>query len=372
MSTTIREQLAFTLRVQAALSGDGAARDRTLCWSPYSVAAALGLAATGAAGKTRRELVDLLTVDPQELAAMLSAAALDTRGAESDALFRVSSTLWADRRAGLRTDYPTGLSGWPGGSVRTQGFAADPEAARERINGDVRRTTNGLIPEVLAPGSVDRGTVAVLVTALYLKLAWTHRFPEHATADAPFHAPDGSRDVPTMRLGKRLRYRAAAGWQAATLPVEQGVEAVLLLPDAELAEAEPRLDGAALDELLAGGEPRPVQLHVPKFRLQEHYPLERVLRTLGVTAMFDETAADFGPMFDGEAIAVDSVEHQAVLRVDEHGIEGAAATAMRFEVKAMVRGPEPLVLRFDRPFLFFVRHRQTGVIYFSARVTDVR
>ena len=49
--------LAFTLAVQQALGGS---TTDTACWSPYSVASALGLAATGARGATQDELRTLL------------------------------------------------------------------------------------------------------------------------------------------------------------------------------------------------------------------------------------------------------------------------------------------------------------------------
>jgi serpin B len=335
------------------------------------VASALGLAATGAAGRTRQEILDLLTAgaEPEKLAKLLSAAALDTRSAESDALFRVSSTLWADERANVRSEYAKELSGWPGAAVRSQEFAADPEAARGVINADVKRTTNGLVPEALPRGRITVETVAVLVNALYLKLGWVYRFPEGATTDAPFRAPAGTHDVPTMRLQERIGYQSAAAWQAATLPAEEGVDVVLLLPEGELAEGETSLGEATLDDLLTGGGQREVELYLPKFRLEDKYSLDGVLRSLGIDAMFD--AADFSPMFEGEGISVDSVDHQAVLRVDEQGFEGAAVTTTIFMMAAVVGHEEPLVLRFDRPFLLFVRHRETGAIYFSARVTDV-
>jgi serpin B len=369
MSSVAAGHVMFTRRLQAALGASG-----TLCWSPYSVAAALGLAAGGAAGQTRHELLAALTggAEPDVLAELLSAAMLDPSSAEVDGLFRVSSTLWADDRARVRPGYAERLAGWPGGAVRSQAFAADPEAARAAVDAEVAHTTNGLIRHALGSDAIGPSTIAVLVSALYLKLAWINPFPERDTQDAPFHAAGGTRDVPTMRLEKRIRYRAAAGWQAAALPAEQGVDLVLLLPDGELAEAEPRLDGATLAELLAGGEPRPVELHLPKFRLEQRSSLTNALRSLGVTAMFDEDAADFTPLFDtGEALRVDAVAHQAVLHLDEHGFEGAAATALRFETKAVISGPTPIVLRFDRPFLAAVRHRETGAIYFFARLTKI-
>ncbi len=56
--------------------------------------------------------------------------------------------------------------------------------------------------------------------------------------------------------------------------------------------------------------------------------------------------------------------------VDEAGLEGAAATAMMMRLTAIVREPEPVRVEVDRPFLFLVRHRDSGALYFLARITD--
>jgi serine protease inhibitor len=37
---------------------------------------------------------------------------------------------------------------------------------------------------------------------------------------------------------------------------------------------------------------------------------------------------------------------------------------------AIVREPEPVRVEVDRPFLFLVRHRDSGALYFLARITD--
>jgi serpin B len=60
-----------------------------------------------------------------------------------------------------------------------------------------------------------------------------------------------------------------------------------------------------------------------------------------------------------------------VLTVDEQGLEGAAATGMVMRALALHRDlSEPVVVRVDRPFLFMVRHRPSGAVYFLARVTS--
>jgi serpin B len=67
---------------------------------------------------------------------------------------------------------------------------------------------------------------------------------------------------------------------------------------------------------------------------------------------------------------VDEVLHEAVLRIDEEGLEGAAATAMLMRMTSIIEYVEPLTVRVDRPYLLLVRHVQTGALYFVAQIAD--
>ncbi|WP_086685332.1 serpin family protein, partial [Amycolatopsis pretoriensis] len=248
--------LRFALAVHRALGAEGG----NLCFSPYSVASALTLAARAARGRTRDELVALLG-DPGEQTSLLRAAAElveESRGDQAE--LAVANTLWADDRLPLEDSFKAELAEWPGAAVASAPFEKDPEAARALVNADVGRTTRGLIPQLLPPGSIDRDVAAVLVNALYLKAAWKLPFREANTSDAPFHAPSGTRDVPTMWLGERVGYAHAAGWQAVQLVAAGGLQAVVLLPDGDLADAEAALDQAALTSLLGRLKAKAVEL----------------------------------------------------------------------------------------------------------------
>ncbi|MFI5588355.1 serpin family protein [Amycolatopsis sp. NPDC051758] len=357
--------LRFALAVHAALGAEGG----NSCFSPYSVASALTLAALGARGRTREELVALLG-DPAEQTALLRDAAQlveEARGAEQPEL-AVANTLWADERLPLEDSFKAELAGWPGAAVASAPFEKEPEAARALINEDVSRTTHGLIPQLLPPGSIDADIAAVLVNALYLKAAWMKPFREANTSDAPFHAPSGTRDVPTMWLGESVGYAHTGGWQAVQLAAAGGLQAVVLLPDAGLAEAEAALDQAALSSLLGEIRFKPVELALPKVSLDIPSSLTRVLGGLGVRTMFTDEA-DLSGLSPDPRLAVSEVLHQAVLRVDEQGFEGAAATALTMRLTSMIVD-EPVAVTVDRPFLLLVRHAGTGAVYFLARVVE--
>lgn len=339
-----------------------------LVWSPYSVASALGLAAAGARGETREQLARAIApgADLAALAAMLTGAAeLD------DAELAVANSLWAAAAHPFEDGYRQQVLSWPGGTLHNADFLRDPEGARQAINAEVAKTTRDLIRELLPAGAIHSAMVAVLVNALYLKVAWRHRFPDAATRPAPFHAPSGTRDLPTMHVQEdRLPYADAEGWRLLTLPTRSDVVADVLLPDADLATAERSLTPALLGRLYAAARPARVQLALPRFRLETTVTgLERALGRLGVAAAFDRAAADFTGMTPAGPVWIEQVVHKAVLRVDEDGLEGAAATAVMMRTVAAVGGR---VIRFDvdRPFLVAVRHAETGAVYFLARVVE--
>lgn len=359
--------LAFTLAVHRALPRTGAA-----CWSPYSVASALGLAATGARGVTYDEIATLLAGSPDgDLAAhgaMLGeAASLTEPGAGEQPLLDVANTLWHDTRLSILDGFLAELAGWPDPAVHGTPFLNDPAQARQLINADVGKTTHGLIPELIGDGVIKADTVAMLINALYLKVAWRDKFPAHDTSPMPFHAPTGTTDVRTMGLRKRLGYAASGGWRVVLLPALGDVEAAILLPDGGIADAESALDASTLANLLAAPVPTLVQLYLPRFKVRVKGDLDRALKAVGVTTMFTYDA-DFSGISD-TPMAVDRVVHEAVLRVDEEGLEGAAATAVVMRMLSMQHTfAEPIVVHVDRPFLFLVRHRASGAIYFMARV----
>ncbi|MEU4739345.1 serpin family protein [Actinosynnema sp. NPDC023658] len=342
-----RAHLTFALTLHDAVAPD---RTRNACWSPYSVASALGLTAQAARGETESELVALLGAD--------HAKVLKGAVAGDDAEFAVANTLWAWDALPIEEGFLTDLAGWPGAKVRSAPFAGDPEGSRKLINSDVAETTRGLIPELLSAGSITSDTVATLVNALYLKSAWVEEFSDHDTADRPFR---GAGDVATMRREGNARYARRAGWEAVALSARGGVEAVVLLPEDELGGTE------GVPDVLEALAPDRVELFLPRLDLSVNASLGQALQQVGVRTMFGR-AADLGGLSPDPRLYVDDVVHEAVLRLDEQGFEGAAATAVVMRMTSFIPAEPARTVRVDRPYLLLVRHADTGAIFFLAQV----
>ena len=363
-STLDPAHLAFALRTHELLRerpGDG-----DLLWSPYSVAAALGMVAAGAGGRTREELAACLAPGSgldDLLAHVRDAAELDDAGGSG---LTVVNTLWTRPDLPVEAAYEGTLRGMPGGALRTADFGHDPGGAAAAINDDVAKTTRGLIGSI-----VDRDAVtdarAVLVNALGVYLAWVEPFETGRTSPLTFHAPGGDREVPAMRARRQMAYGRGSGWRLVTLPGHGGLALDVLLPD------DPGAPPPAPDDLARryGGAGRAdVRLALPRFEAAHGTELSAVISALGATTVFTDGADLSG--ISPVPLEVDKVLHKARLRVDEAGAEGAAATAVGMRLASMARPRDPVEFTVDRPYLAVLRHLRTGLIYFLAEITDPR
>lgn len=338
-------------------------------YSPWSVACALAALAPGVDAEARTEIEAALARGeaPASVVARLraDAAQLIQTPRPEGSLLLVTNRLWVDEQREVRQPFAAALEGWPGTGVLPAPIAADPDKARRAINDDVATATRGLIPEILPPGTLDAMTAVVLVNTVYLLAAWAEPFHIGATRPEPFHAPDGTRDVAMMRAGRFADHAARTGWEYLRLPLGSGIGAEIVLPPDRLPSV-PRLGAGTLTALREAAATRQVDLHLPRFRVSGAAELPGALRGLGVARIFDPAARAVSEVVDRPA-HVSQALHQAVLRLDEAGVEGAAATALALRLLGRARPVTEMVV--DRPFYALVTHRQTGTILFMARIT---
>jgi len=86
---------------------------------------------------------------------------------------------------------------------------------------------------------------------------------------------------------------------------------------------------------------------------------------MGMTDAFSVPPADFSGLNGRKDLYITAVVHKAVIDVNEEGSEAAAATAVVIGTKM---APRKNYFRADRPFIFLIRHNDTGAILFLGRV----
>jgi serpin B len=344
--------------------------DENVVFSPLSIGIAFGMADAGARGETAAQIEGVfhLPASGAELHAAFNA--LDQALADAGkSTLRLANRMYPATGYELVPRFVQTLAASYGAPLERLGFAADAEAARKRINDWVAERTEERIQELMPSGSIAPNTVLVLVNALYLEAKWSQPFGKYSTETTPFTRVDGSRvDVPLMHNAELgTRYVDAEGYQAVELPYGDGELSMLVVVPKEdgFADFESRFDAkrlAALDAAMSDGI---VDLFLPRWSESFDVDLVETLPELGLELPFrggDFTGISPRNPFIGAGV------HAADIEVDELGTVAAAATGLAF---AESGPPTPdAVIRADRPFLYLIRHAETGAVLFLGRVVD--
>lgn len=345
--------------------------------SPASVAIALEMAYAGARGDTAREMAEVLQV-PDVKPLQVAAAAARLRASladladDPDELLSLVNTVWVQSGFPLTPTYDSAMRTGFGAGMRRIDLGGDPEGARATINDDVARSTHDKIRDLLPPGSITDLTRLVLANAVYLHAAWASPFDRADTQPRAFHLADGSIDYPTtMEQTASLPYVDGDGYQAVELPYAGGRLAMsVLVPDHGLGPLQRRVARSGPAALVADAKPTKLTLDLPSFRFTWERELSGALGSLGMPTAFGGDA-DFSGISTAEQLQIGVVQHKAFIALDEKGTEAAAATAIGVVgTAAHVAVTHDKLLRVDRPFLFAISDRETGLPLFLGRVTD--
>jgi serpin B len=370
-----------------------------LCASPTSVALALAMVRAGAAGTTATQMDQVLRSfgapgQSSEIVALLEQLSSQTIYGDADGWplepgstpdpanpdpiieLRVANQAFAEKRMALKPGYLDSLSSSFGAGVGLLDFMNDPETARLVINKWASDNTHGRIPNVLQEGDLDEFTRIALANAIYLKAAWLAPFDPDETKPRPFTTADGSTvSVPTMASSRQMSYAAGAGYRAVNLPLTGwSLEMTIVVPD-NMASFTSSLTNARFDAIVEALSTYDVDLYLPRFSVETRTDLAKLLSSMGMTYLFDPGRADLTGITEDPIampLYITKVIHQANIDVLEDGVTAAAVTvAVGGKGSAGPGNPPPhVVLKVDKPFLYFVRDAGSGAVLFMGRVNN--
>jgi serpin B len=343
--------------------------------SPFSISTALGMTAAGARGTTLEEMEKVLHL-PENAHAQFGAI-LKSLNEESDPKKRgftlsTANALWAQQGYPWKPEYKKLVSTEYRAGLFDVDFIGNPEASRGTINQWVEKETKDRIKNLLPQGSVTRDTRLVLTNAIYFKGDWQDPFRKEATKDLPFTTADGTKvTAPLMfRVGRYL-YGETDTFQVIDMPYTgRRISMTVVLPRKVdgLPAVEKQLTADKLTETIQNLRfEREVHVHLPRFKVEKDFQLNKPLQALGMKAAFH--GADFSGMHTGgEQLDISAVIHKAFVDVNEEGTEAAAATGVVVGVTSVAPPPTPKYFKADHPFLFFIRDQKTGSILFLGRL----
>lgn len=356
------------------LMGQLVATDPQANWvfSPQSVALALQMAQSGAAGSTFEAMLEVFhlpPLSPETLATSHGSllAALNQNLGNGIQL-TIANSLWVRQGIPLESSFLQRSLDAFDADVNQLDFRSD--TAPDQINSWVAHQTQGQIDQMVE--QIDPDTLLVLINAIYFRGSWAQAFDPALTSEQPFTRENGSQvTVSLMQMQSRLAYTNGDLAQWVSLPYGDSPELSFVLgvpqPGIPLAQVLASLDDSAWQEILEQMRPQVGSVFLPRLQLVSAADLVSPLINLGLEVAFGDQAN-----FSGIApipTRISEVLHKAVLTVDEEGSEAAAATSVNLVARSAPI-EDPFVVRADRPFVAAIQDHRTGAILFVAVVQD--
>ena len=347
---------------------------KNLVLSPYGISECFALLYAGSSADTAHLLEDLFhyPTPPEEIMASFGNLRrhIDRQGKDETCRIDIASSCWAGKDAPVRPGYARDLESNLDGEIFSVDFN-DSDAVQKRMDAWVDENTNGLIKE--APGPVSPADLLILMNTVYLDATWKVEFKKSMTRNRAFTLGDGSSiNVPTMTHEQSHRYLENQDAQIIELPyMGNQVSMTLVLPKEgrSLADLEKTLSSGTVAGWDRAMKQRNVKLKLPKFELSSELDLKQLLGAMTSTGLF--ASPDLSRMLEGASPMVTDASQDAVIKVDESGTEAAALTTITVGRSVKPR-PQPTEMTLDRPFMYLVRDRVAGTIYFMGRVVDPR
>ncbi len=275
------------------------------CLSPYSVSAALLLLSLGTNGTTEKQLLSSIfnckIPDDVHGGYQILDDKLSKR-TQKDVTLSIANAVFASKSYTVVDTYKAHALKYYRSDFEVFDFQAQPEESRKRINDWISSATKDKIRDMLSPGTIHGATIMVLVNAIYFKGMWENQFSSSDTRKKEFAVGPNDLIKVDMMHGK---FEATSGvideldCKVLQLPyVNNELSMIFILPNEQngLSKLESSLTFSSFNIIMRAIIKQETIIRIPKFTVETHYDLIPILSKLGITEIFDYTAADFTKM----------------------------------------------------------------------------
>jgi serpin B len=361
-------QMRLTAKLVAELGKEPNRQSPNIVVSPASIAGVMTLLDIGADMKMRGAIWDMLGFRPalghdaqSDLAALrvtITKAPLNQK--PEDAKFDLANIVMFDP---MSHPFEKAMKEMRATGAEVSVAPFSDVANIKRINAWVKEKTHDLIAGILDEMPQPPGIIAV--NALYFKGLWPSPFVKEQTKPQAFHTVSNDVEVPMMHGFGSYNFKREGNFAAIEMPYRGDRYSIVLVTNT--AHSLPFKDFSGVTGWLSAADfaRKDVNLSLPRFTLEASESLQRPLYAIGL-----KNGADSATAFEGLTAVpqeISKIVQKTYLKVDEEGTEAAAATGV-VTVESARRRDKPETLVLDRPFIFALRDRQTGLVLISGYI----
>ena len=254
------------------------------------------------------------------------------------------------------------------------------------MNNWIENKTLGKIKNMISDDIVqDPLTMMLLINALAIDMEWEDTFESSKTYGEKFNLENGDQMNATM-MHKETKSDSVAYYKdnnITTLALDlkeydnTQLEFVAIMPQDNLSRYIETFSIENINKIinkstLASKTKNGVDISIPKFSFDYDLKLKDDLVDMGITEAFNRKTADFSNMSDrGDDLYVGDALHKADIDFTEKGVKAAAATVIVMMEKSAIAKPTMTEeIKIDKPFLYLIRDKNTGEIWFVGTVYE--
>lgn len=340
--------------------------------SPVSALNALGMVANGASGDTLKQLETATGMSLNQLNDFLYTYRMSLPTTYKSCVVSLANSAWLRDTFRAENAFLRTCVNYYDAEVYSSAF--DSGLVTD-LNRWVEKETNGMIDSLLEQ-EPSVTTMLYLVNAACFDARWETPYTKDSVrTDRNFITADGTRQTVDYLTSRENIYLTGNNVTGFLKPYDGGKYAfVALLPDegVTLEDYLKNLTGEHLYNLITDHHYADVQASIPRFTAQSELELKDALTAMGVTDLFNVSAADLRNISSAanDNLYVSSVLHKTYLTLDENGTKAAAATVA--DVNGGSAPSEDVkTVTLDRPFLYMIVDTHACVPLFMGTVTSV-
>lgn len=337
--------------------------------SPLSVSMALGMTLNGARTETKTQMEKALYMNNltnTEINEYYKTLIEQLPKVDPLTKLNIANSIWYKKDFSVKTDFLNTNTRYFNAYVKSLDFSKT--WAKDSINSWVKKNTNGLIPSIV--DNINANSVMFLVNAVYFKGVWRLKFDKKLTKENNFRNAKGEvKKLNFMHQENSFGYFSDEN--AEYIDLEYGNKAfsmtfILPVEGKTTEDVVAALNGEKIKTMTDNFRNKSLEIYLPRFKTESKFELNQPLKNMGMPMAFSDNA-DFSGIADAR-LSISKVMHKTFLQIDEEGTEAAAVTSVGMVLTSVPTIP---TIRFDRPFVFVLREKSTGVVLFTGSIKDI-
>jgi serpin B len=339
-------------------------------FSPLSLHMALGMLYNGASGETCVEMAKVLGMadfTKTEINEYYQKLAQALQKIDTLTDIRIANSIWYGENFPVKQPFININQNYFDAVVNPLNFNR-PDATNI-INKWCADKTKDKIKEIVQ-GPIPGDVMMYLINSLYFKSKWQFEFDKKNTKQDDFSkAQNLKKKVNMMEQTQTLPYYADPYMQCVEMPYGNqafGMVAILPANNMNIDQLIKHLDDSTWQNTVNNLQEQNVWLKLPRFKIECELPLNEPVRNVGMKRIF---GGGFANISD-KPLVVSNIKQKTFVEVNEESTEAAAVTVISMTRISYPGTPQRIPFFANRPFLYLIKERSTGVILFIGRMDE--